>query len=286
MAVNATTGIRQGSRALITGGGRGLGATIAGDLASAGLQVAIWDAPAEPAWTPYGLTDAAQLSEAATAICTTHAASVDVRDPVQVKAEMERTVDALGGLDTLVCAAGIRTIATAVTMRDDIWDDLIDTNLHGTYHVLREAIHYLEEADGGRAVVVSAEEGRRGAYGLAHYSAASWGQIGLVKSLALEAADRGVSVSVVCPGVMDTVMSAHPAFWELVESGRDGRGFVDGPDRARAEHALRVRHPSSATYVSEAEVSRAVRFLLTASTTDFAGAVIDVSSGLAAANSM
>lgn len=273
-----------GRRVLVTGGARGLGAAIAAAFAGGGARVAVWDAPGAMA-LDYPLSGAAELDAARTVVGPAgHVAAVDVREVAQVRAALPATVAALGGLDVVVCAAGVRTAATAATMSDAAWDDVVDTNLHGTFHVLRETLVHLEESGRGRIVVVAAEEGRRGAFGLSHYAAAAWAQIGLAKSLAHEVAEHGIAVGVVCPGVMDTAMSDDPSYWAVLQAGRDGSLPVAGADRAAAEHALRVRHPSSTTYVDPGAVVRAVEQLVAEPGLDRTGTVVDVSAGLAATN--
>ncbi|MBM7516653.1 SDR family NAD(P)-dependent oxidoreductase [Nocardioides nitrophenolicus] len=273
-----------GRRVLITGGARGLGAAIAASFVAAGARVAVWDAPGGMQ-LGYPLSGAAELDAARELVGPEgHVAAVDVRDVAQVRAALPAAVEALGGLDVVICAAGVRTAATAATMSDADWDAVVDTNLHGTYHVLRESLAHLEASGRGRIVVVAAEEGRRGAFGLSHYAAAAWGQIGLAKSLAHEVADQGISLGVVCPGVMETAMTDDPAFWAVLQAGRDGSLATTGPDRGAAEHALRVRHPSSTTYVDLDAVVRAVDQLVSEPGLDRTGAVIDVSAGLAATN--
>lgn len=273
-----------GRRVLVTGGARGLGAAIAAAFAGGGARVAVWDAPGAMA-LDYPLSGAAELDAARTVVGPAgHVAAVDVREVAQVRAALPATVAALGGLDVVVCAAGVRTAATAATMSDAAWDDVVDTNLHGTFHVLRETLVHLEESGRGRIVVVAAEEGRRGAFGLSHYAAAAWAQIGLAKSLAHEVAEHGIAVGVVCPGVMDTAMSDDPSYWAVLQAGRDGSLPVAGADRAAAEHALRVRHPSSTTYADSGAVVRAVEQLVAEPGLDRTGTVVDVSAGLAATN--
>ena len=283
--MNENSTRHEGRRVLVTGGARGVGAAVAASFVAAGARVAVWDAPDAAMPLGYPLAGAAELAAARSLVgADGQVLAVDVRDVEQVRAAMPATVAALGGLDTVVCAAGVRTAATAAAMTDAQWDAVVDTNLHGTYHVLREALADLEAAGNGRIVVVAAEEGRRGAFGLSHYAAAAWAQIGLAKSLAHEVADHGVAVGVVCPGVMDTAMSDDPSYWAVLQAGRDGSADVTGPDRGAAEHALRVRHPSSATYVALDAVVRAVDQLVAEPGLDRTGAVVDVSAGMAATN--
>lgn len=273
----------EGRRAVVTGGARGLGKAVALTLAAKGAKVVIWDGPEWPdSPMAYPLSTSAEVERAGEQ--GLGAFSVDVRDLDQVRHTMSRTVDLLGGIDMVVCAAGVRTTASAATMTDQEWDAVIDTNLHGTFHVLRETLPHLEASGHGRAVVISADEGRRGSFAHSHYSAAAWAQIGLAKSLAHEAAEHGTSVSVVCPATLDTEMTADPAYWASIQAGRDGRTTVTEVSRDQGEHLLRVRHPSHQTYTSTGAVVRSVIHLLAEPGLEMTGAVIDVSAGLAATN--
>ncbi len=278
-----------GRRAVVTGGARGLGAAIASALVDGGAAVVVWDAPE---WTDcpaaYPLATAETLTTLIGSLsdrgATATGIGVDVRRPEQVQRAMRESIEVLGGVDLLVCAAGVRTSVLAATMTDQEWDAVVDANLHGTYHVLREAVRHLEDSGRGRAVVIAADEGRRGSYAHSHYAAAAWAQIGLAKSLALEVAESGTAVSVVCPGPLDTEMTTDPAYWAAVQAGRDGRAAVTTADREEAEHQLRVRHPSSRAYADQEAVVRAVLHLLAEPGLDLTGAVLDVSAGLAATN--
>ncbi|WP_280759211.1 SDR family NAD(P)-dependent oxidoreductase [Prescottella agglutinans] len=273
----------------MTGGARGIGAAIAVRLASAGADIAIWDAPE---WSDppldYPLSDQANLRETVAGIRglgrRAHAIAVDVRDPAAVDAAVVETVSELGAIDILVCAAGIRSGVSAARMTDEQWDSVIDVNLHGTYHSVRSALGHLESSGAGRVVIVAAEEGRRGAAGLSHYSAASWGLIGLAKSLALESAQFGLGVNVITPGPVDTTMSRSLDFWGLVQAGRTGVDPVGDPSEAAARRALEAAHPSGSAYVSIDSVCDAAMFAIGAANLDMTGSVLDVSAGLAATN--
>ncbi len=251
--------------AVVTGGAGGLGARIALDLADAGADIAIWDAPAwSDAPVDYPLADAAAMDASVHAVEATGrralAVAVDVRDLAAVERAVQHTIDRLGSLDVLVCAAGVRTVAPAATMTDEEWAAVVDTNLHGTYHCLRAALPHLESSGAGRVVVVAAEEGRRGAAELSHYSAAAWGAIGLAKSAAIEEAEYGVAVTVVCPGPMDTAMGTTAAL------------------------AVAARPTSTGRAVTVESVSDTVRFAVTRPGLELTGSVLDVTAGLIAFN--
>ncbi|RNL61301.1 SDR family NAD(P)-dependent oxidoreductase [Nocardioides marmoriginsengisoli] len=278
-----------GRVAVVTGGARGLGKSIATALAAAGADVAVWDGPDwSDAPLAYSLASKAELDETVAELgglgVRAVGESVDVRDLDQVVQATAATVAQLGRIDILVCAAGVRSCVPASAMTDDQWNSVVETNLHGTYHAIKSALPHLTASGAGRIVVVAAEEGRRGAASLSHYSAAAWAQIGLVKSIAVESAEAGIAASVVCPGPMDTAMSRTEEFWALAQAGRDGVVPVTVPNQADAEHALRVRHPSNTTYAAVDAVRDAVLFLAGQPGLDLTGAVLDVSAGLASMN--
>jgi NAD(P)-dependent dehydrogenase (short-subunit alcohol dehydrogenase family) len=278
-----------GRVAVVTGGARGLGRSLAVALAAAGADLAIWDAPDWPtAPLAYPLTTRQELDREVAGLGSDGirviGEPVDVRDRDQVLRATASTVERLGRIDLVVCAAGVRSCVSAAEMTDAQWDSVVETNLHGTFHTIQATLPHLGDSGNGRIVVVAAEEGRRGAASLSHYSAAAWAQIGLVKSVAVESAEAGIAASVVCPGPMDTTMSQTAEFWALAQAGRDGTAPFATPDQAEAEHALRVRHPSNATYAAIDAVSHAVMFLVTQPGLDMTGAVLDVSAGLASMN--
>lgn len=267
--MNAYSGDREsplrGRTAVVTGGARGLGAQIALDLAALGADVAVWDAPT---WTDapldYPLAGSVDLESTVRSVedagCRSLAVAVDVRDVAAVERAVERTVEGLGAIDVLVCAAGVRTVAVGATMSDEEWDAVVDTNLHGVYHCLRASLPHLEASGHGKVVVVAAEEGRRGAASLSHYSAAAWGAIGLAKSVAIEEAAFGVAVTVVCPGPMATAMGT--------------------PDAA----AVTARPTASGEVVPVQSVSETVQFAVTRPGLELTGSVLDVTAGLIAFN--
>lgn len=281
----------EGSVAVVTGGARGVGAAIAAGLARAGADIAIWDAP-DWAAAPVGypLSGEGELAQSAASIRAlgrrAHTVAVDMRSPEAVEAATAETVAALGPADILVCAAGVRSATSVSRMTDEQWDSVIDTNLHGAYHAIRSTLGQLEASGAGRVLIVAAEEGRRGAPGLAHYAAAAWGQIGLAKSLALESAPFGVAVNVLTPGPIATEMSASADFWALAQSGRSGALPVEAASADGARQSLEAVHPSAAAYVSVESVCAAAMFAIGADGLEMTGSVIDVSAGLAAMNTV
>lgn len=250
---------------MVTGGAGGLGSRIALDLATAGADVAVWDAPVwADAPLDYPLGDASAVQEVVASVEAAGrralAVPVDVRDLASVEQAVLSTVDGLGSPDVLVCAAGVRTVSHAITMEDAEWDAVVDTNLHGVYHCIRAALPHLESTGRGRVVVVAAEEGRRGAAAFSHYSAAAWGAIGLAKSVAIEEAPYSVAVTVVAPGPMTTAMATPAA------------------------SSMAARPTATGESVPVESVSETVMFAVTRPGLELSGSVLDVTAGLIAFN--
>ncbi len=226
--------------ALVTGAGRGIGRAIvealAGEAWVAGLDVAF----------PQGAGAASLALEA------------DVGDCACVHGAVERLLAERGGLDWVVCAAGITRDRVSWKMTNADWDEVLAVNLTGAFNVARAAAAPLRKSRRGRLVFISSINGLRGSFGQANYAAAKAGLVGLARSLALELARDGVTVNVVAPGFVDTPMTER-----LPEHVRD---------RALA------RTPLGRAGRAE-EVAAAVRFLCTDAAAFVTGVVLPVDGG-------
>lgn len=175
--------------ALVTGAGRGIGRAIVEALARdawvAALDVAFPD-PVEAA----GL-----------------AAYADVRDGAAVERVVDKVLDQRGGIDWVVCAAGVTRDRVSWKMTASEWDDVLAVNLTGAFHVTRAAARALRNSPSGRVVLISSINGLRGKFGQVNYAASKAGLVGLGRSLALEVARDDVTVNVVAPGFIDTDMT-------------------------------------------------------------------------------
>ena len=182
-----------GRVALITGGGRGIGAATAQLLAAEGARVVVSDmdsAPAEEVAGPlHGL-----------------AIACDVTSREQVEAMVGRAVRELGRLDILVCCAGIIRDNLLFKMSDDDWDAVIDTHLKGTFFCARAPQKPMVDQKYGKMVFLSSTSAL-GNRGQTNYSTAKAGLQGMARTLAIELGPFNVNVNAVAPGFVETRMT-------------------------------------------------------------------------------
>lgn len=215
-------GALEGQVALITGGARGQGRAHASALAAEGADIVAADAPGPMMALTYPLGTEDDLRETAKRVeelgqrCLP--ITLDVRDSAQVVAAVEQTLKEMGSLEIVVANAGIVSTGPLEEVSDQVWRQLVDTNLTGVFHTLRAAIPVMRRQRFGRIVVTSSMGGRMGIPELAAYNATKWGVIGLAKSVALEVARDGITVNVICPTTVQTPM-VQPAGGDDVPDG-------------------------------------------------------------------
>jgi 3-oxoacyl-[acyl-carrier protein] reductase len=191
----------EGRRALVTGASRGIGKATAVALARAGAAVAVgYSAHPESAKAVVATLRADHGVSA-------EALGADLSDPSAAAELIERTVQALGGIDIVVNNAGITRDNLAMRLSDDDWDAVIAIDLSAAFHICRAALRPMLRQRFGRIVNVSSVSGVIGNAGQANYSAAKAGLIGLTKSLAREVASRDITVNAVAPGFIETEMT-------------------------------------------------------------------------------
>jgi 3-oxoacyl-[acyl-carrier protein] reductase len=192
--------IRDGRVAIVTGGSRGIGRAVAMRLANEGANVAI----------TYRSNDAA--AEAAAEKVRTEGARCeifqgDVASPDDVAALFEGVGEALGRVEILVNNAGLTRDNLMMRMKESEFDEVLSTNLKGTYLCTRAALRPMIRARWGRIVNISSVVGLVGNAGQANYAASKAGIIGFTKSVAREVAQRGITANVVAPGYVETELT-------------------------------------------------------------------------------
>lgn len=190
----------QGHAALVTGAGRGIGASIARELARRGADVALID---------LGQFNAARLlaSEIHGLGRKSIALRADVASFTDVETAVAGAVHEFGRLDILVCNAGITRDAASWKLTEDDWDAVIDVNLKGCFSCCRAVAPIFRAQKGGRIVTIASINGLRGKFGQANYSASKAGIIGLTRTLARELGPSNVTVNCVAPGMVRSEMT-------------------------------------------------------------------------------
>jgi 3-oxoacyl-[acyl-carrier protein] reductase len=213
-----------GRRALVTGGGAGIGAAIARALGASGADVAVhYASSADGA--------AAIVDELTAAGRTAVAIQGDLTDSAQADAVVQQATEALGGLDILVNNAGhLVGRATVAEMTDEHWHQVLDVNLTSSFAVTRAALPALTASGAGRVILMSslASENGGGA-GSVPYAAAKAGVIGFTRALAKEIAPAGVTVNAVAPGFI-----GDTAFHNTFTPTKAQEGIVAGIPLGRA----------------------------------------------------
>jgi len=174
---------------LVTGGNRGIGRAIATRLSERGDRVAVTYRSGEPPAGVLGVT-------------------CDVTDTDQVDAAFAEVEREHGPVEVLVANAGITADTLLLRMGEDDWDAVIDTNLTGSFRLLKRAARGMMRARWGRVVLMSSVVGMLGSPGQANYAASKAGLVGLARSVARELGSRSVTVNVVAPGFVETDMTA------------------------------------------------------------------------------
>jgi len=192
------TGRFEGRTALVTGGGRGIGAATATRFAAEDARVVISDLDLEPAETV--------AAEIRTQGHRALAVACDVTDRASVEALVERAVQEYGSLDILVTCAGILRDNLIHKMTDSDWDLVVDTHLKGTYLCAQAAQRAMVLARRGKMVFLSSNSAL-GNRGQANYSAAKAGIQGMARTLAIELGPFNINVNAVAPGFIETRMT-------------------------------------------------------------------------------
>ncbi len=225
---------------LVTGGNRGIGLAIARAFADAGDKVAITYRSGEP---PAGFL----------------AVKCDITDPEQVEQAYKEIEDQHGPVEVLIANAGVTKDQLLMRMSEDDFTSVIDTNLTGTFRVVKRANRGMLRAKKGRVILISSVVGLLGSAGQANYAASKAALVGFARSLARELGSRNLTFNVVAPGFVDTDMTKA-----LTDEQRENI----------------VSQVPLGRYAQPEEIAATVRFLASDDASYITGAVIPVDGGL------
>lgn len=242
-----------GKRVLITGGGSGVGANMALAFAEAGAEVII---------TGRRLQALEQVAAQHSAI---HAIAADVTDEASVQSLFVQA----GWVDIVIANAGAAESASLAKTSLATWQNILAVNLTGVFLTLREGLKQMQERHWGRLIVVASTAGLKGYAYVAPYAAAKHGAIGLVRSLALEVATKGITVNALCPGFLDTEMTERSVTNIMQKTGRS---------REQAFAALASTNPQQ-RLIQPSEVSSAALWLCTAGSEGINGQALAIAGG-------
>lgn len=261
---------------LVMGGGRGIGRAIVEAFAALGDRVVVCDTNTlSSSVNQYRSTkvlgfDAAQELERELRAAGRQvvAMEADANSPEDVERLFGRVRSEFGRLDVVVNAFGITHVSRVESMTAEAFSAILNGNLMGVFLVSKAAIPLMRERGGGAIINISSVSGRKGFAKVAHYCAAKFGLIGFSQSLALEVAEAGIRVNVVCPGIVRTGM------WEYLLS----EFTRPGETREQCWQRMVAMVPQKAAQ-SPRQVAESVVFL--AGATSITGQVLGVDGGMA-----
>ncbi|GAA5482208.1 3-oxoacyl-[acyl-carrier-protein] reductase FabG [Haloferula sargassicola] len=190
----------EGKVAVVTGGGRGIGGSIAKALAARGAKVAVVSRSASSCGATAEAINA-EFPEMAKAY------AVDVADHEAVAALGKQIVSDFGTVDILVNNAGVTRDGLLMRMKEEDWMTVLDTNLKGAFNTVKAFMRPIMKSDGGRIINIASVIGLMGNAGQANYAASKAGLIGFSKSVARELAGRAVTCNAIAPGFIATDMT-------------------------------------------------------------------------------
>ncbi|HEX4308562.1 MAG TPA: 3-oxoacyl-[acyl-carrier-protein] reductase [Acidobacteriaceae bacterium] len=241
----------EGRTALVTGASQGIGRACALVLAASGAKVAL------------AARNEAKLNDVAAEIATAGGAAavfaLDIASEESIRSCAKGAIAHFGTVEILVNNAGVTRDTLVLRMKRADWDEVLQTNLTGTFLMTQALLTPMLKARWGRIINISSVVGETGQAGQANYAASKAGLIGLTKSLARELASRNITANAIAPGYIETAMTAV-----LDEKQRDAM----------------LSHIPLGRAGTDADIANAVRFLASDDAAYITGHVLDVNGGM------
>lgn len=271
-----------GKVVLVTGGARGQGRSHALEFAKEGADIVVTDIAKQVDTVPYHMSDEADLAQTVKLVeeldqrCLSFVA--DARDTSATNAAVEAAVAEFGKIDILIANHGLLSLGPVASMPDQVWDDVIDSDLTGVFKSIRAVLPHMLEQRSGRIIATASMAGRTGLPTVAHYCAAKWGVIGLIKSVAREVAAEGITVNCICPTNLDSDMIHNEAFYALFAPG------VENPTREQVIPGFASLNAIPVPWIEAIDISNAMLFLASPEARYITGEALHVSAGWNAFN--
>jgi NAD(P)-dependent dehydrogenase (short-subunit alcohol dehydrogenase family) len=253
----------KGEHAVVTGGGRGIGAAIAGALAARGVHVTVM------ARTASAVSEMAQSLQQRFKT-RAHGVVCDVANPDDVTRAFGEAVNTLGAVRILINNAGVAKAEAFDRISLDTWNRTIAVNLTGALLCTQQVLPAMTAARSGRIVNVASTAGLKGYSGLVAYCATKHGLVGLTRALAAETARAGITVNAVCPGYTEGTDMLSTAVASVMDTRKVSA------DEARA---LLAKASLRRTLITPEEVADTVVWLCSPAATAITGQAIAVASG-------
>jgi len=254
----------QGKTALVTGSTSGIGLSIAQALAAQGANLVL---------NGFGRAD--EITALREQLERSHGVKVvysaaDMARPADIQSMVAQAIQTFGAVDILVNNAGIQHVAPIEEFPLDKWDAILAINLTSSFHTIRAALPRMKERGWGRIVNIASAHGLVASPFKSAYVAAKHGLVGLTKTVALEAAGKGITCNAICPGWVRT---------PLVEKQIDDQARINGLSREEVIPKIILERQPSKQFVKVEEIAATAVFLCSEGAASITGTSVSVDGG-------